>query len=377
MQFLDYIITVAKVKTDDILSDNIPINIGVLQGDTLAPYLFIIALDYVLRKSFTNHDGYQLSRGLYCNELVYADDIALTQSDYIRAQNTLNQLCTHARSVGLLINIAKTEYMEIGDWSHDCEDRQLYIQYGDIASNIKKVQEFKYLGSILTTDNNCYKDFLHRKSLAWYALNNCKKLWKSNIDNKDKVYFFRCIVETILLYGAVTWTMNKSFVAELNSTYHVMLRHILNIQWSDHIKNETIRNTYQLDKISDLLAWHRIKFYGICYLSLKGNGTVSSQLEYLRRYQPVHDLLLYTPWRAGKFNSGAKGSQTYVAQLINDSLLNQFDDNSSPKYEFLISICNKLKDKATWYELCQIYCKTFCNFTFKHKEAQKKKKDKR
>ena len=56
-----YYNTVAKVKSDGILSSDININVGVLQGDTLAPYLFIIVLDYVLRKSFTEEDGYLIS----------------------------------------------------------------------------------------------------------------------------------------------------------------------------------------------------------------------------------------------------------------------------------------------------------------------------
>ena len=56
-----YYNTVAKVKSDGILSSDININAGVLQGDTLAPYLFIIVLDYVLRKSSTEEDGYLIS----------------------------------------------------------------------------------------------------------------------------------------------------------------------------------------------------------------------------------------------------------------------------------------------------------------------------
>ena len=39
------------VKTEDGISDPIQVQAGVLQGDTLAPFLFIIALDYVLRAS--------------------------------------------------------------------------------------------------------------------------------------------------------------------------------------------------------------------------------------------------------------------------------------------------------------------------------------
>ena len=40
-----------KVRTPDhLVSEEIPVKVGVLQGDTLAPYLFIMVLDNVLRQ---------------------------------------------------------------------------------------------------------------------------------------------------------------------------------------------------------------------------------------------------------------------------------------------------------------------------------------
>ena len=43
-----YKITKVKVRSPDGDTDNFDIFTDVLQGDTLAPYLFIICLDYVL-----------------------------------------------------------------------------------------------------------------------------------------------------------------------------------------------------------------------------------------------------------------------------------------------------------------------------------------
>ena len=40
----------AEVVTSDGISDEISLSVGVLQGDTLAPYLFDIVIDVVLRK---------------------------------------------------------------------------------------------------------------------------------------------------------------------------------------------------------------------------------------------------------------------------------------------------------------------------------------
>ena len=51
--------------TPDGETDFFEIKAGVLQGDTLAPYLFAIVLDYVLRKTFTGKEeelGFTLQR---------------------------------------------------------------------------------------------------------------------------------------------------------------------------------------------------------------------------------------------------------------------------------------------------------------------------
>ena len=48
--------TQAKVLSPDGETRSFSIQAGVLQGDTLAPYLFVIVLDYVLRRAITNNE---------------------------------------------------------------------------------------------------------------------------------------------------------------------------------------------------------------------------------------------------------------------------------------------------------------------------------
>ena len=77
--------TQAFVRSPDGDTEFFNIIAGVLQGDTLAPYLFIIVLDYVLRNLDQNKDlsftrRKQLSRR-YPSEMLtdadFADDLAL------------------------------------------------------------------------------------------------------------------------------------------------------------------------------------------------------------------------------------------------------------------------------------------------------------
>ena len=91
---------------------------GVLQGNTLAPYLFIICLDYVLRKSidlmeenvFTQEKA--RSRRYPAQTITnadYADDIALLANTHTQAKSPPHSLKRAAGSIGLHLNADKTD----------------------------------------------------------------------------------------------------------------------------------------------------------------------------------------------------------------------------------------------------------------------------
>ena len=57
---VSYSETWAKVRTADGETKTFQISTGVLQGGTLAPFLFIVALDYALRRAIEGHKEEQL-----------------------------------------------------------------------------------------------------------------------------------------------------------------------------------------------------------------------------------------------------------------------------------------------------------------------------
>ena len=69
-------------------SRNFNTRTGVLQADPLAPYLFIIVLDYALRTAIDDREGLSLTRhrstrhpASHLSDLDYADDIALSAEE--------------------------------------------------------------------------------------------------------------------------------------------------------------------------------------------------------------------------------------------------------------------------------------------------------
>ena len=109
--------TEVKVCSSDGDTDNFDIVVGVQQGDTLAPYLFIICLDYVLRTSIDKmkDNVFKLtkerSRRYTAQTITNADDIALLTNTPDQVETLLHSLEWAAIGIGLHVNSQKTEYM--------------------------------------------------------------------------------------------------------------------------------------------------------------------------------------------------------------------------------------------------------------------------
>lgn len=75
---------------------------GDLQGDTLAPYLFAIVLDYAMRQAISGREeelGFKLDRRssrrhhpIILTDTDFADEIAITTEEIAQAQEMLNCL---------------------------------------------------------------------------------------------------------------------------------------------------------------------------------------------------------------------------------------------------------------------------------------------
>ena len=93
--------TQVKVRSPDGDTDYFDIVAGVLHGDTFAPYLFIICLDYMLRTSIDKikENGFKLTKERsrrYPTKTItdtdYADDIALLANTPTQTETLLHSL---------------------------------------------------------------------------------------------------------------------------------------------------------------------------------------------------------------------------------------------------------------------------------------------
>ena len=100
----------------------------------------------------------------YVTDLDFADDIVLLSGTMTNAQTLLTAVEKNAAAVGLHINLQKTEYIRIGDFSND-NHPALRVSSGDIA----EVSDFRYLGSWIMSP---HKDFVVRRAYACVPLSH-------------------------------------------------------------------------------------------------------------------------------------------------------------------------------------------------------------
>jgi hypothetical protein len=203
-----YINSTTFVSTEDGNSDRLAVETDILQGDTLAPFLFIIVVDYALRQAFRScSDSGVLVRerrstrypAQYLTDLDFADDIALLSNSIAGAQLLVSQLEPVATAVGLIINKAKTKCLLIGA----TPGGTFHLKSG----SIEDVDDFCYLGSWVRTSQ---RDLQNRKDKAWAACGKLWKIWKSSkLSRNLKLRLFRATVEPVLLYGSSCWSLPR------------------------------------------------------------------------------------------------------------------------------------------------------------------------
>ena len=165
--------TKAKVLSPGGETEYFLILAGVLQGDTLTPYIFTIMIDYAMRQAIGNDAlelGFKIDRKRsrrhnpnVITDLDFADDIALMAEELEQAQDFLHCVQENAAKIGLHLNSDKTEFMTF----NEVQDTILKTVNNE---NIKKIDNFKYLGAWIDDTAN---DVKVRKALTW---NSCNKL---------------------------------------------------------------------------------------------------------------------------------------------------------------------------------------------------------
>ncbi|KAJ8346398.1 hypothetical protein SKAU_G00277990 [Synaphobranchus kaupii] len=247
---------------------------GVLQGDTLAPFLFIIVLDYALRQAIEGREkdlGFTITPrrsgrfpAIVLTDLDYADDISLISDRVEKAQELLTRVERECAKVGLGLNAKKTEVI-----AYNTPDHLPLRTTGDTA--LREVSDFKYLGS-------------------WV-----------NSTEQAKLHFFDATIEAVLLYGCECWTLKPSLQKSLDGCYTRMLRAALNIDQNAHVNNMRLYGGRL--RLSEKIAARRMRQAGHCHR---------------HRELPASKLVLWEPSPGRGRRSRGRPTPTFVDILKKD-----------------------------------------------------------
>ncbi|KAK6757912.1 hypothetical protein RB195_015624 [Necator americanus] len=107
-----------------------PVRVGVHQGSSLSPLLFILCMDKITKEIQKQHPW----------TLLFADDVMLASESRDDLQKQVQSWKDQLQQYGLRLNTSKTEYMECGP---RIEDGSIRVH----GTELNKVNCFKYLGS--------------------------------------------------------------------------------------------------------------------------------------------------------------------------------------------------------------------------------------
>ena len=105
--------TTCRILNEGQLTDSFEIKTGVKQGCLLSPFLFILALDWLLKQvTRGKRNGIQWTLWNQLNDLDFADDIALLSHNHDQMQNKTKLLRDTSQTIGLRIHPGKSKLQD-------------------------------------------------------------------------------------------------------------------------------------------------------------------------------------------------------------------------------------------------------------------------
>ncbi|KAK3506251.1 hypothetical protein QTP70_033602, partial [Hemibagrus guttatus] len=222
------------------------VEVGLHQGSALSPFLFAIVMD-------------QLSEEVRQESpwtMMFADDIVICSESRAQVEENLERWRFALERRGMKVSRSKTEYMCVNEREGSGTVR---LQ----GEEVKKVQEFKYLGSTVQSNGECGKEVKKRVQAGWNGWRKVSGvLCDQKISARIKGKVYRTMVRPAMLYGLETVSLRKRQESELEVAELKMLRFSLGVTRLDRIRNEYIRGTAHVGRLGDKVREARLRWFG-------------------------------------------------------------------------------------------------------------------
>ncbi|KAK3508739.1 hypothetical protein QTP70_004218 [Hemibagrus guttatus] len=227
-------------------TEEFKVEVGLHQGSALSPFLLAIVMDQLSEEVRQESPWTMMS----------ADDIVICSESREQVEENLERWRFALERRGMKVSRSKTEYMCVNEREGSGTVR---LQ----GEEVKKVQEFKYLGSTVQSNGEYGKEVKKRVQAGW---NGWRKVSGVLCDRKisariqGKVY--RIVVRLAMLYGLETVSLRKRQESELEVAELKMLRFSLGVTRLDRIRNEYIRGTAHVGRLGDKVREATLRWFG-------------------------------------------------------------------------------------------------------------------
>ncbi|KAK3574278.1 hypothetical protein QTP86_004369 [Hemibagrus guttatus] len=188
--------------------------------------------------------------------MMFADDIVICSESREQVEENLERWRFALERRGMKVSRSKTEYMCVNEREGSGTVR---LQ----GEEVKKVQEFKYLGSTVQSNGECGKEVKKRVQAGWNGWRKVSGvLCDQKISARIKGKVYRTVVRPAMLYGLETVSLRKRQESELEVAELKMLRFSLGVTRLDRIRNEYIRGTAHVGRLGDKVREARLRWFG-------------------------------------------------------------------------------------------------------------------
>ena len=207
-------------------SDSFPVGVGLRQGCTFSPILFVIFMDRISRRS-RGEEGLQFGV-LRISSLLFADDVVLLASSDCDLQHSLDRFAAEGEAAGMRISTSKSEAMVLSRKPMDC-----LLRVGN--ESLPQVKEFKYLGVLFASEGTMEREIGRRIGAAGAVLHSLHRtvVTKRELSRKAKLSIYRAIFVPTLTYGHESRVMTERTRLRVQAAEMGFLRRVAGVSLRD------------------------------------------------------------------------------------------------------------------------------------------------
>ena len=230
---------------------------GISQGCPLSPFLFVMVMTVLIhdaKAKLQDSDCFTATGRLCVQELLYADDTLLVDTDVGVVQTYMDCINDAGAQYGLAFNWTKLEVLPV---------RCAALLHTPDGSYVRQKETMKYLGSTLSADGSVATEINARLGAARADFQKLSRVWaNASITQRKKLEIFNACVVSKLLYCLQVACLHTAEFRKLDAFYVRCLRSIAGIKHSyySRVSNQAVLETMRCLPLSVILRRRQLLY---------------------------------------------------------------------------------------------------------------------